>query len=111
MIKEYRNIKRNKIDGFLVAFATANETGLPYDILLDSLGAEKKHPGCPRVGVVIGDIVVPVSISEEPIILSGYSFEGSDEICDWIGQYYIPLRMHWDNNLSDLEILTIITRA
>ncbi len=111
MLKRYHNVKRKQIDGFFVACATAKETGLPYDILLDSLGTEKKHPGCPRVGVVVDDMVVPVSISEEPVILSGFSFKGSAEICDWVIQNHIPLRMHWDKILDDLEILTIISHA
>ena len=62
MFRRYNNKKRKHIDGFFVVCATPKETGLPYDILLDSLGAEKRFPGCPRLGVVIDDYVVPVSI-------------------------------------------------
>ncbi len=103
----YQNVKLEKIDGFLVACAAAKETGLPYDILLDSVGAIKEDPGCPRIGVVVGDIVIPVSISEEPVILSGDSFEGSAQIFSWVSRHHIPLKMHWNKALTDREMLMI----
>ena len=104
---KYHNVELEKIDGFLVACAAAKETGLPYDILLDSVGAEKEHPGCPRIGVVVGNIVVPVSISEEPVMLSGYAFEGSAQICDWVSRHHVPLKMYWNKALTDREMLVI----
>ena len=68
----YRNRKRKRIDGYTVACATKQETGLPYDVLVDSLGADlrwRRRPGIPRIGVVVKDIVIPVSIADPPVLI------------------------------------------
>ena len=44
LFRRYNNKKRKHIDGFFVVCATPKERGLTYDILLDSLGAEKRFP-------------------------------------------------------------------
>ena len=83
----YRNIKLKNIDGFLVARLTSEDSGLPYDILLDSLGKNDIIPDCPRVGVIVGDIVVPVQISDDPVILSGNDFPDANII---VNDIHIP---------------------
>ena len=110
MFRRYNNKKRKHMDGFFVVCATPKEMGLPYDILLDSLGAEKRFPGCPRVGVVIDDYVVPVSISNSPIVLSGSSFRDSDKILEWVKKNKISLLMHWNKQLSDLGVLEHVAK-
>ena len=71
---QFHNKKLKNIDGFLVVRLTSEDSGLPYDILLDSLGKNGIIPDCPRVGVIVGDNVVPVQISDDPVILSGNDF-------------------------------------
>ena len=110
MFRIYRNKKRKKIDGFFVVCATPKETGLPYDVLMDSLGIEKRFTGCPRVGIVVGDIVVPVEISDNPVVLSGYDFPKADEVLCWVSSHEEELLRHWNKELSDLEILEIIAK-
>ncbi len=108
----YRNRKKRKIDGYTVACASKQETGLPYDVYVDSLGADKRWrhwPGIPRIGVIVNDIVVPVSISDTPEILSGKEFADSKIVLEWIAHFHEALLMHWNKELDDLEILTIIT--
>lgn len=108
LFRRYNNKKRKHIDGFFVVCATSKERGLTYDILLDSLGAEKRFPGCPRLGVVIDDYVVPVSISSNPVVLSESSFRDSDKILDWVKKNKTSLLMHWNKQLTDLDILEAI---
>ena len=108
MFRRYNNKKRKHIDGFFVVCATPKETGLPYDILLDSLGAEKRFSGCPRLRVVIDDYVVPVSISSNPVVLSESSFRDSDKVLDWVKKNKTSLLMHWNKQLTDLDILEAI---
>ena len=110
----YRNRKRKNIDGFTVSCATKQETGLPYDILVDSLGADRRWrrwPGVPRIGVVVGEIVIPVSISDSPVVLSGRRFEGSETVLEWVVHFSEPLLKHWNKELDDLEVLTTIANG
>lgn len=109
----YRNRKRKRIDGYTVACATKQETGLPYDVLVDSLGADlrwRRRPGIPRIGVVVKDIVIPVSIADPPVILSGIRFESSEIVLRWVAHFRVPLLEHWNKELDDLEILTTLAR-
>ena len=109
----YRNRKRKHIDGYTVACATKDETGLPYDILVDSLGADKRWrrwPGIPRIGVIVRDIVIPVSIANPPVILSGSRFDKSEIVLEWIDNFREPLLKHWNKELDDFEILTALLK-
>ena len=108
----YRNKKRKHIDGYTVACATKRETGLPYDVLVDSLGADKRWrrwPGIPRIGVIVDDVVIPVSIADPPVALSGRGFPESEIVFEWVAKYHDPLLKHWNKELDDLEVLTTIT--
>ena len=95
----YRNIKLKNIDGFLVVRLTSEDSGLPYDILLDSLGKNDIIPDCPRVGVIVGDNVIPVQISDEAIILSEHHFEDCKRITEWITKHREVLMKHWHREL------------
>ena len=110
MFGRYRNKRRKHINGFFVACATAKETGLLYDVLIDSLGSDSKFPGCPRVGVVVGDFVVPVKISEKPVVLSGYDFYKDEEVLEWVAVHKMVLLQHWNKELSDRELLNALSK-
>ena len=103
------NKKLQNIDGFLVARASSEETGLPYDILLDSLGKKNIIPDCPRVGVIVGDNVIPVQISDDPVILSGNDFPDANIILNWVSRYKAELLRHWNKEITDLEILEAVS--
>ena len=110
----YRDRKLKTIDGYFVARATKEETGLPYDILVDSLGADKRLrycPGIPRIGVIVDDTVISVSIDESPAILSGSKFAESEKVLEWVAHFREPLLDHWNKELDDLEILTTISNS
>ena len=101
---DYKNVKRKHIDGFLVVCATPKETGLPYDILMDSLGSEKETKEYPKLGVVIQDMVVPA-------ILSGTTFKDSEKILEWVKKNHVLLLKHWNKELSDLEVLEELVKT
>ena len=105
MIWRYPNKKCSTIDGFTETCASAKETGLPYDILLHSLGSDKRFSGKPRVGVLVEDTVVPVSISEKPVVLSRYHFQNYIQIIKWIEKHKTELLDHWNEKMTDKEIL------
>ena len=104
----YRNIKLKNIDGFLVVRLTSEDSGLPYDILLDSLGKNNIIPDCPRVGVIVGDNVIPVQISDDPVVLSGDDFPDANIVLNWVARYKTELLRHWNKEITDLEILDAV---
>ena len=110
MFRRYRNKKRRKLDGFFIVCATPKETGLPYDVIMDSLGVRKRFPGCPRVGIVVNDLVVPVEISDKPTILSKYAFPNMEKVLGWVFRHRVELLRHWNKELSDIDILEMISK-
>ena len=108
MPEGYQNKSLQTIDGYTVVCITAGETGLPYDILLDSLGADNKSPGRPRLGVVVRDFVVPMSIDEVPEVLSGSHFEKEEAVKEWIVKHKQDLLLHWNKKLTDREVLEVV---
>ena len=109
MFAIYRNKKKSRIDGFFVVCASKEDTGLPIDILLDSRGSSKRFAGCPRIGVIVGDVVIPVSISDSPQALSGSEFSGSKEVYEWVEKNREYLLQHWNKEISDLEVLRAVS--
>ena len=107
-IIKHRNINLENIDGFLVACLTSKDSGLPYDIFLDSLGKNDIIPDCPRVGVIVGDNVIPVRISDDPVILSGDDFLDANIVLNWVARYKTELLRHWNKEITDLEILDAV---
>lgn len=108
MPEGYQNVSLQTIDGYTVVCITAGETGLPYDILLDSLGVDNESSGRPRLGVVMGDIVVPMSIDEDPEVLSGSHFEKAEAVKEWIAKHKQALLLHWNKKLTDREVLEAV---
>ena len=108
-MKKYKNLKLNTIDGFTIARASKEEINLPYDILIKSNNSVYKNEGFPRVGVVIGNNIVPVSISDNPRILSSYNFDYSDYVFLWIIKYQEILLKHWNGDVSDLVLLNTVS--
>ncbi len=109
MFRKYRNIQLKHIDGFVVARVDKRESGLPYDIFLESIGASKKHAGDPRAGVIVDRLVIPVLISEDPVILSGRTFPGEQRVLEWIRKHQEPLLMHWNKQLTDTEVMMAVS--
>ena len=82
---------------------------MPYDILLDSLGKNNIIPGCPRVGVIVGDNVILVQISDDPVVLSGDDFPDANIVLNWVARYKTELLRHWNKEITDLEILEAVS--
>ena len=108
MPEGYQNKSLQTIDGYTVVCITAGETGLPYDILLDSLGAGNDSPGRPRLGVVMGNIVVPLSLDDNPEVLSGSHFEKEEAVKEWIARHKQELLLHWNKKLTDRAVLEAV---
>lgn len=87
------------------------ETGLPYDLLIDSAGFERKtKPDLARCKIQVGQYLIPILISDNPVILGTIpkhlTIEKSEVIFQWVSERKDTLLKHWYNELSDLEALT-----
>lgn len=100
---------------FEMANLHKEETGLPYNIWLDSQGIDRqtKH-NLPRLKVdVDGDKIPEISVSidtQNPQALQneyqGFRFE--KEIFDWIIKNYEVLIAHWDHKITDRKALILL---
>ena len=104
----YPPVPYDDIDGFFVAEVSAEAAGLPYRILLNSLGSEEDD--MPMVGVVVDGLVIFVSISRKPENLSRKEFPDQSRVFDWIIRYRSFLYMHWNRKLDDREVLEAVSK-
>ena len=91
------------IDGFFILSISPKDSSLPYELIIDTLGlAEDDNP---MVGVVVGDMVIYVSVSENPENLSRTEFPDQDRVFKWIIQHRELLEDHWYKEITDRELL------
>ena len=104
----YPPIPIDEIDESFVANVSTKDTGLAYGILLNSLGPEEDD--MPMLGVVVNGLVILVSISEKPENLSRKEFPDQSRIFEWVSRYRDPLDRHWNKELTDREVLGMVSR-
>ena len=115
MYKDYfEELNELDEDYFLeMANAIKVDTGLPYDIWLDSKGKERNIPhNYPRIKVDVDGNLIPVIISDNPIIPESVgikNFKKFNEIKKFIIKNKDILLKHWNKELSDREILNLLT--
>ena len=85
--------------------ATKEETGLPYDVVLHSDGKDNPMLDVPKIDVLVNGNRIPVSISAEPEIL----LDDVDAIFEWIKRHRDALAAHWNNTITDREVLNDIS--
>ncbi|MCR4867508.1 MAG: hypothetical protein K5921_11320 [Lachnospiraceae bacterium] len=102
--------KLDDIDGFFIATITQDESGLPYDVFIDILGKDNDIDNNPRVGVIVNDMVLYVSISDEPECISGIYMYGEEKIFEWVKTHKDILLDHWNKVISDREALNALCK-
>lgn len=79
------------------------ETGLPYDVWLDSQGRLRplQHK-FPRLKVIVDGKMIPVSIDKfQPAILVDAKIPKFGKVARWIKENYPILIGHWDGKIDD----------
>ena len=119
MYKEYFD-ELNDLDEdlmFEMANAVKEDTGLPYDIWLDSEGKNRKvSHNSPRIKVSVDGKLIPVLISDNPdlpedVLKKGTKrFRRFNEIRKFIIDNKEILLKHWNKELSDREILNLLVK-
>ena len=96
---------------FEMANLRKHESGLPYDIWLDSAGYNRNTPhDVMRIKVSIDNELIPVIIASQRDIRPQKHFKRENEIILWASNNYDTLFMHWNSELSDRQALNILAK-
>lgn len=96
---------------FEMANLRKQESGLPYDIWLDSAGCTRNtHHKVMRIKVGVGDELIPVVIASQSDIRPLRPFRMENEIVSWVCDNYDTLFMHWNSKLSDRQALNLLSK-
>lgn len=91
---------------FEMANIKGRESGLHYDVWLDSLGSRRNIPhNTPRIKVDVDGELIPVIFSPDKIE-SLKDFKHKSEILAWVRDNYETLTKHWNGELSDYEAIS-----
>lgn len=100
---------------FEMAHIVPENSGLPYWILIFSVGSCRKSSCKAAIEVKIADDYISVSIAADPACLSPENLPPSEiaglpDIKRWIVLNYDALIKHWNEELTDKEVLNLIKR-
>jgi putative endonuclease len=94
-----------------MATISKEETGLPYDIWIDSMGIDRKGKhNQPRLKIKVNNNLIPISIEDNPRVLVGNAkkIKELDKIFKFIKENLEILQKHWQKELDDRETLNLI---
>ena len=88
-------------------------TGLPYDLWLDSEGsARKTQHNLPRVKVNVDGNLIPIQLTEEPIIPSSVKgvtdFRHKSIVLRYLKAYRDILLAHFNNSIDDADVIALL---
>lgn len=96
---------------FEMASLRKQESGLPYDIWLDSAGYKRNTPhNVMRIKVSIDNEFIPIIIASQRDIIPQKHFKRENEIILWASNNYYTLFMHWNGKLSDRQALNLLAK-
>lgn len=97
---------------FEMANLRKQESGLPYDVWLDSADCTRNTPhDMMRISVGVDDELIPVIIVSQRDIRPLRSFKRENEIISWAYDNYDTLFKHWNGELSDRQALNLLANA
>ena len=95
---------------FEIANLRKQESGLPYDIWLDSAGYKRNTHHSVMIKVSIDNELIPVIIASQRDIRPQKHFKRENEIILWASNNYDTLFRHWNGELSDRRALNILAK-
>ena len=98
-------------DSFEIVIANKEDTQLPFDIALDSLGREREG-AIPYIFILREREKVLILISKQPHIARNRKQHNHSFgiIFKWVEENYNVLIKHWNKEISDKDILNILSR-
>lgn len=117
--EELKDLNENYLLEEEMANISKEDTGLPYDLWVDSLGKDRKTPhNEPRLKVEVNHQYIPVTISDSPEIpesvqktLGADSFKDFTKIKKYIIAYRKILMAHYLRQLTDKQLLNLLRTA
>ena len=104
-------IKKEKFSAFEMANLNKQESGLPYDVWLDSSGSRRNvQHNKPRIKVDVNGDRIPVSISDNDVWIKK-PFRDSNVIKNWVVDNYDTLIKHWNGELTDRQALNLLSKG
>lgn len=102
-----------------MANVSKEDTGLPYDLWVDSSGKDRATPrNEPRLKVVVDNQYIPITISDNPEIPEGVqktlgitSFKDFTKVKKYIIAYKKILMAHYLRQLTDKQLLNLLRTA
>ena len=95
---------------FEMANLRKHESGLPYDIWLDSAGYKRNTHHSVMIKVSIDNELIPVIIASQRDIRPQKHFKRENEIILWASNNYYTLFRHWNGKLSDSQTLNLLAK-
>lgn len=94
-----------------MANVSKQDTGLPYDIWVDSAGKDRRVSHGPRIKVAVNGKsrrMPEISISDNPELKAGRPFEGMNVVIKWVQKYKDVLLKHYNKELTDKQLLNLL---
>lgn len=96
---------------FEMANVSKQDTGLPYDIWIDSNGKDRNvGHNSPRLKVDVDGDRIPVSISKDPKILVDKKIPKFNQVRDYIIKYLDVFIKHWNKEITDRQALNSLNK-
>lgn len=94
---------------FEMATLDKQESGLPYDVWLDSSGKDRlvRH-NSPRIKIHVDGQFIPVIIGKDGIRALKH-FPKEKEILDWVADKQDVIIKHWNRVLTDRQALNLLS--
>lgn len=98
-----------------MANVSKSDTGIPYDLWIDSLGSDRGGKHGPRVKVDVNGKWIPVTISEDPDLPKSVrktgvkDFPHLAEVKEYIRAYCQVLLAHYHKKLTDKQVLMLLS--
>lgn len=113
MYNKYFEQLNNLNEDYLCEMANVSkeDTGLPYDLWIDSEGKDRKtQHSMPRLKVDVNGDRIPVSIEQNPKILADKEIPKFARVKKYIQKYYNVFIKHWNKELTDKQALNLLNK-
>ena len=112
--ESFSALEEQGYSAYEMANVSKDDTGLPYDFWIDSLGDKRKSHG-PRIKVRVDGKDIPVTISDNPDIPDSVRKKGIEdfphlaEIKKYIKAYKEVLLAHYRHKITDKQTLILLS--
>lgn len=94
---------------FEMARLQKDESGLPYDVWIDSSGKDgTARQNIPRIKVRVESEMIPIVLFSRDNVTAKKEFKHSEKVIEWAKAKYDIILQHWNREISDRTALTLL---